>query len=385
MEKRQLNFDVSRGGIQHRLFVRVGDLGSRTVESRFFSGREALAVNAANIRILRPDGTEILGACAVSDNKVLYTFTGGEDVEATEESGGSVADLAVGGEYVCEYILYGEDGAVMTSPQFAVVASDVAFSGEGARSSNSYPALLSALAKLQEGNFTVEAVSGDTASATATVGDTAIHIDFVLPKGEKGDTGATGAQGAQGEKGDAFTYSDFTDEQLAALKGDKGDKGEKGDTGETGAQGPQGEKGETGPQGEKGADGSDYVLTDNDKSEILYLIENDMLMYQSYIEEEESVKYQMSVGGILHFETEEAFQAFKQRSEDGSGGVHFDGWFGGAQNILCFVNGVARALWVGFGSLYDYSEGRFLDIKSPEAIKDEIKAYIDEAILGGAW
>lgn len=132
-------------------------------------------------------------------------------------------------------------------------------------------------------------------------------------KGDKGEPGAKGEPGERGEKGDtgaAFTYDMFTEEQLAALKGEKGDKGadgtmsfedlteeqkatlkgdkgdkgdtgeqgiqgiqgEKGEPGEKGEQGIQGEKGEPGEKGEQGEPGADYVLTENDKAEIVDLV-----------------------------------------------------------------------------------------------------------------
>ena len=144
-------------------------------------------------------------------------------------------------------------------------------------------------------NLTITAETGDAAAATATVGDTAVQLHFVLPKGDKGDKGEKGDTGAKGDKGDtgaAFTYDMFTAAQLEALKV-KGDPGAKGDKGETGAQGIQGakgdkgDKGDTGAPGKDGADGkpgekgdkgdtgdpgSDYVLTDADKSEIAALV-----------------------------------------------------------------------------------------------------------------
>lgn len=223
METRQLNFDVSRGGVGHRLFVRAGDIRSRTVVSRFNSCGVPIDVAGAEIRILRPDNTEVLGACNVENNAVTYTFTGGEDVISEDGEKVSVCDLALPGEYMCEYILHSTDGAVMTSPQFVLIATDVLFGESGAKSSDSYPALLAALSKLSQGNFTVSAVSsevGTEAKAEVEVGEATIHIDFVIPKGEKG---------------------------------------------ETGAQGPQGEQG---PAGADGKDGEDYVLTDADKEDI---------------------------------------------------------------------------------------------------------------------
>lgn len=79
-------------------------------------------------------------------------------------------------------------------------------------------------------------------------------------KGIKGDKGDTGEQGPKGDKGDT---------------GEQGPKGDKGDTGE---QGPKGDKGDTGAQGEpgiqgpKGDTGQDYVLTDQDKSDIADIV-----------------------------------------------------------------------------------------------------------------
>lgn len=89
-------------------------------------------------------------------------------------------------------------------------------------------------------------------------------------KGPKGDTGPQGAPGKDGEQGP---------------QGEPGAEGPQGPKGDIGAQGPQGEqgpKGDTGPQGEQGskgdpgpagADGKDYVLTDQDKTDIAAKVE----------------------------------------------------------------------------------------------------------------
>ena len=81
-------------------------------------------------------------------------------------------------------------------------------------------------------------------------------------------------KGERGPKGDAFTYEDFTQEQLNALKGPQGEPGVKGDKGDAftyadftqeqlealrGPQGIQGVPGETGPAGEPGQSGKDGV------------------------------------------------------------------------------------------------------------------------------
>lgn len=202
MENRQLNFDVSRGGIQHRLFVRVGDTKSRTVSARMYSGAEVVPVTAAYLRAMRADGTQIYSPCTVQDGAVSYAFTS--------------EDLGEGGELQCEFDLHNGE-SVMTSPKFIVVCEKLLYDGEGIETSDEYQAYISALLKLE--NLSVDAVGGAEASVTKEVTETGIALHFTLPKGEAGE---------------AFTYEDFTEEQLAALKGDKGERGPQGEAGEDG-------------------------------------------------------------------------------------------------------------------------------------------------------
>ena len=76
-------------------------------------------------------------------------------------------------------------------------------------------------------------------------------------KGEKGEKGDPGEKGEQGEKGadGTMTFADLTEEQKATLKGDPGEKGEKGDKGDQGAPGADGAKGEKGEKGDTGPQG----------------------------------------------------------------------------------------------------------------------------------
>ena len=247
MEIRQINFDVARGGVQHRLNVCVGDTLSRTVIARFHSGGEPVSVTSAYIRAIRPDGVQIYATCAVENNSVTYTFT--------------TTDLSCGGELICEFDLHSGE-SVMTSPRFIVVCADKLYSGEGIVGSNEYEAYISALLKLE--NLRASAVSGTEASASATVTDSAVQLDFVLPKGDKGEKGDTGARGEKGDKGDTGAQG---------IQGIKGDKGDKGDPGEQGIQGIKGDKGDPGEQGEKGVtefatfeivDGELYAITTDD-------------------------------------------------------------------------------------------------------------------------
>ena len=274
MENRQLNFDVARGGVQHRLSVCVGDTKSRTVTARFFSGSEPVPLTAAYLRGLRADGKQIYAACTVEDGAATYTFT--------------TSDLSVGGTLMCEFDLHNGD-AVMTSPRFAVLCGKPVYTGEGAEGSNEYAAYIAALLKLE--NLTVTAEAGDTAAATVTVGDTAVQLHFVLPKGEDGYTPERGVdywtqedknainndltdfvnsanvsiqyavKTAAAAKAEANAATDAANAAIADLqaKADAGDfNGAKGDKGEKGDKGDKGDKGEQGAPGYTPVKGLDY-------------------------------------------------------------------------------------------------------------------------------
>lgn len=89
--------------------------------------------------------------------------------------------------------------------------------------------------------------------------------------------------GAKGDKGDAFTYADFTQEQLALLKGAKGDDGkgiasiEKTSTSGlvdtyTITYSDNTTSTYTVTNGRNGTNGDNYVLTNQDKSDIAQLV-----------------------------------------------------------------------------------------------------------------
>ena len=106
-----------------------------------------------------------------------------------------------------------------------------------------------------------------------------------------------GQPGEKGDKGDAFTYADFTEEQLEALRGPQGIQGVPGETGPAGQPGQDGKDGKDGVsvshtwngtslsitsasgtsemelRGPIGPAGQDYVLTQDDKTEIAGLVD----------------------------------------------------------------------------------------------------------------
>ena len=187
METRQLNFDVARGGIQHRLFVRSGDANSRTIIAKMYSGSEELDFVSAKIRILHADGTKYEPQCEnVVGNTITYTFT-------TE-------DIGEGGEVWCEFIIVGAGGAYMTSPRFILVCEPILFDGSGVESTNEYKDYITALDKIY--NLSASVVTNDVPSVEVSENEqNGIYLKFALPKGDKGDDGRDGVDGKDGKDG----------------------------------------------------------------------------------------------------------------------------------------------------------------------------------------
>lgn len=86
------------------------------------------------------------------------------------------------------------------------------------------------------------------------------------PAGPKGDTGPVGPQGPQGERGPQGPKGDTG---ATGPQGETGPQGPKGDPGATGPEGPRGPEGPQGTQGPAGPQGPAYVLTAEDKADIV--------------------------------------------------------------------------------------------------------------------
>ena len=170
------------------------------------------------------------------------------------------------------------------------------------------------------------------------------------PKGDKGeafkyeDFTPEQLESLRGPKGDAFTYKDFTQEQLNALKGPQGEPGAKGDKGDAftyadftqeqleALRGPAGKDGSNGLDGKDGKDGvsvshtwngtslsitsasgtsqvdlrgpagQDYVLTQDDKTEIAGLVDLTNYATTTYVDNAISA---IQVPDVSGFQTEE--------------------------------------------------------------------------------
>ena len=96
-----------------------------------------------------------------------------------------------------------------------------------------------------------------------TITDIYGEQSFDVMNGSDGENGKDGKDGAPGEKGE---------QGEPGLQGEKGDQVERGEQGIQGIQGERGEKGEPGIQGVQGVPGEKgdaYILTEEDKAEIV--------------------------------------------------------------------------------------------------------------------
>ena len=169
--------------------------------------------------------------------------------------------------------------------------------------------------------------------------------------GEKGSRGAQGPQGIRGETGD---------------KGDKGDKGEKGDKGD------KGEKGEKGDRGERGINGSTIPIG----GFYTFSVDENGDLWVNFPDGAKVPSVSLNENGelILSIEGESAktFNIGKVKGDKGDTGA--DGYT--PQKGIDYFDGT--------DGKDGYSPIRGTDYWT-EADKTEIKAYVDEAILGGAW
>ena len=201
-------------------------------------------------------------------------------------------------------------------------------------------------AKGDKGDIGPQGPKGDT-GPQGPKGDTG-------PQGAKGDTGATGATGKDGTSvthswnGTTLTITSASGSSSTNLKGAKGDQGIQGIQGEPGADGAKGDKGDTGPQGPKGDKGDTGAAGANGADGV----------------------------GISSVK-----QTTTSTADDGNNVI-----------TVTLTNGTTSTFKVQNGSkgskgatgAAGYTPVRGTDYWTT-ADKAEIKAYVDEAILGGAW
>lgn len=182
--------------------------------------------------------------------------------------------------------------------------------------------------------------------------------------------GPAGADGAKGEKGDT---------------GEKGDKGDKGDTGEQGPQGIQGETGPTGPQGEQGIQGPKGDTGEQGP---------EGPQGPQGIQGEKGADGYTPVKGVDYFDGQDGEQgpAGPQGEKGDKGDTGPQGPQGekgdtgetGPQGPAGADGAKGDKGDKGDTGAAGYTPQRGTDYWTSSDIA-EIKSYVDEAILGGAW
>ena len=180
------------------------------------------------------------------------------------------------------------------------------------------------------------------------------------PKGDKGDTGPAGPQGPTGPQG---------------IQGETGPQGEKGDKGDTGPQGPKGEKGDTGETG-KGLDiKGTYATLSALQAAVTNPEQGDMYNvgsgapYTIYM-------YDAQLGWVSQGELQGAKGTTFTPSVDADGDLSWSNDGGLANPATVNIKGA--------NGEDGKTPQRGTDYWTNEDIA-EIKSYVDEAILGGAW
>ena len=201
------------------------------------------------------------------------------------------------------------------------------------------------------------------------------------PKGDKGDTGATGLQGPKGDKGetgpqgpqgvkgDTGNQGPAGRDGLAGPQGKTGPQGPAGPKGDTGATGSQGPVGPQGPKGETGATGPQGPKGDRGLS--IWFNKN---AYGGNLQGKWwSGLYNTRVGfgpqvGDLIIQTNGMITqvtAVNASGDASTGGGTFD-------------------IGAVIGNMQGHTPVRGTDYWT-DADKNEIKSYVDDAILNGKW
>lgn len=139
-------------------------------------------------------------------------------------------------------------------------------------------------------------------------------------QGVPGETGPAGQPGQDGKDGKDFTYEDFTQEQLESLRGPQGEPGRDGSNGLDGKDGKDGVSvshtwngtslsitsasgtSEMDLRGPAGQDGQDYVLTQDDKTEIAGLVDVSGFATEEYVN---NAVAGIEIPDVSGFQTEE--------------------------------------------------------------------------------
>lgn len=221
---------------------------------------------------VRPDGAVFTNDCRIEKRQILCALTS--------------SNTACCGTVMAEIRIYGPEDMLIASPCFTInvrkSAVDQAVVGKDDSVSlsqliNQARETIDAVSafRLSSAEVSMEDGYGEPSAAVELLpGEDGQTLSLVFSnlrgeKGETGETGPAGPEGAVGPEGAPGPQGEKGEPGDMGPQGEKGDTGPQGEKGEPGEQGPQGEKGEKGDTGDTGPQGPAYVLTDEDKADIV--------------------------------------------------------------------------------------------------------------------
>lgn len=230
--------DLSRGvqvtPLGHLLFT--GDKNGDVYRIKVTNAGQAVDITGAavNAYMMRADHVTVPLTGKVENGEAVVTL----DASCYAVTGKAVLVVKMAHGDAISTIFAGE-GAVMRS------STDMVADPGGV-----IPSLAELLAQIELMEQTTTAAAAATAAANAVAAD----VEGKLERGEL--TGPQGPQGIQGKDGATGPSGPAGPQGVEGPQGAPGAKGDKGDTGATGPQGPAGPTGATGPQGPKGDTGA---------------------------------------------------------------------------------------------------------------------------------
>ena len=208
---------------------------------------ECYAVLAAR----KSDGTQLLNACSILNDTVIYTLT--------------AQTTAAPGRLECEVRLYGENSKLIIAPKFSMFVEDSAIDESGIESSDEFSALNDLLSRAAA--VSVFRIKGyfESAEELERISSPAV-----------GDAYGIGTESPY----EIYTWDEVNGEwvnhgTMQGEPGEQGEQGPQGEPGERGEQGVQGVPGEPGEQGEQGPQGVSGVYVGGGTAPASYNVQID--------------------------------------------------------------------------------------------------------------
>lgn len=375
----KIMLDVQQANSAVVVEAKRGDTG-RTLQITLCDGGTPYTIEkdcTATLTMHRPDGQKLKHLCIIQDNSIVYAF----------ES----KTCYYSGRMPCEVKLYNYAGRVITSARFVIDIQDsVFFDPDDIQ--NDDPDSGGAFLPGEPGGYYIPSVDDDGNLSWAASKEGMPEAAGANIKGPKGDTGEQGPQGAKGDTGAQGPQG---------LQGETGPAGPQGQKGDPGAQGPQGIRGEQGPKGDTGAAGYTPVRgvdywTAADKQEIIDSLPGAGTGGGSGSDGEPGGYYIPSVDGAGNLSWTASREDMPAaaganikgpKGDTGAQGPQGQKGDTGAQGPKGDTGATGQKGQQGQKGdtgAAGYTPVRGVDYWTDADIA-QIKSYVDDAILGGAW